>query len=379
MKIANIVCVFKPYRSGIGESAYNFAKYGNELGFESSIFSPRYFSKLKVIDNYEGVNVIRIKPWLKFGNGAFIPGLFFYLKRYDIIYLHYPFFGAGEVVWFFKIIFGKRKKMIIHYHMDISGLSFFAKILSLPSVFVRNKLFKMADLITCASLEYIKNSQIKKIYENNPDKFMEIPFGVDENFFYPSVDDNKISNKIIFIGGLDKAHYFKGVDVLLKAFKAINLSNKSLIIIGDGNLKNNYKNLAKNIGILDKVEFLSGLNNKQKAEILRTGSVLVLPSINNNEAFGIVLLEAMASGVPVIASDLPGVRSVFVDNLQGLLVKPNNAEDLKIKIEYILNNNSRRLEMGIAGRKMVKDKYTWPIFKKNLSSVLNRVTNIKTE
>jgi glycosyltransferase involved in cell wall biosynthesis len=374
MKIANIVCVYYPYKSGIGNAAYNFAKYGNELDFENTIFTPRYTNDLRIIDNYENIKVIRLRPWLKYGNAAFIPGLFFYLKKYDIIYLHYPFFGGAEIVWLFKLIFGKKTKLIIHYHMDVSGLSILAKILSLPSIIIRDQLFKMADLISCASLDYVKTSQIKKIYELNHDKFYEIPFGVDEKVFYPAENLNEISNnKIVFIGGLDKAHYFKGIDVLLTAFKDIKIDNKVLIIIGKGDLKNNYQILAKKLNIEKNVIFCSDMSHGQIAGILRTSSVLVLPSINKNEAFGMVLLEAMASGIPVVASNLPGVRSVFTNNLHGLLVNPNDANDLKIKIEEILTDNKKRISMGKESRKIINEKYTWHIFKSNLLNIYNVV------
>jgi len=82
-----------------------------------------------------------------------------------------------------------------------------------------------------------------------------------------------------------------------------------------------------------------------------------LPSINMGEAFGIVLLEAFASGVPAIASNLPGVRSVIDNSVNGFLVEPSNTEDLKEKIEQILSNDELKDKMGEEGRKKAEKKY----------------------
>jgi glycosyltransferase involved in cell wall biosynthesis len=87
--------------------------------------------------------------------------------------------------------------------------------------------------------------------------------------------------------------------------------------------------------------------------------VVVLPSINQGEAFGLVLLEAMACSKPVIASNLPGVRSVFKNGNQGLLVKPGDVKDLVKKIKVILTDDQLAKRMGRAGRSLVINKYTW--------------------
>src|SRR5574344_1764417 len=99
MKIASIVCTFPPYAGGIGNSAFRINKLLEDK-HEITVFTPA-----------------TIKPWLHYGLGAFIPQLFWKLNKFDYIYLHYPFFGTAEVVWFFKLFF-KRPKLIIHYHMD---------------------------------------------------------------------------------------------------------------------------------------------------------------------------------------------------------------------------------------------------------------------
>lgn len=366
MKIAHVVCTFPPYKGGIGNIAYNFAKITK--GHDVTIFTPNY-QNINA-DNKNNFKVIRLNSYLKFGNGAFLPQLFFRLKKFDIVHLHYPFFGGAEVICLLKLFNKNKFKLIIHYHMDVQLTSLPFKILSIPSNLLFSSLFRNADIISCASIDYIKNSKLSKFYSKNKDKFYEIPFGVDINNFFPlykKIIQPKIS--LLFVGGLDSAHYFKGVNILLKAVSLINPNKWELKIVGDGILRKNYINEAKKLNVLQNIKFLNKINNKKLAKIYRESDVFILPSINQNEAFGVVLLEAMASGLPVIASNLPGVRSVFKENIQGLLIKPNNANDLKNKINYLIENKNKLSEMSIESRKLVLEKYDW----QKISNKLNKL------
>ena len=362
-KIANIVCAYPPYKGGMGNSAYQFAKILNSHGHEVITFAPHY------IKSEKEKKVSRLKPWLKIGNGAFLPQIFFRLKNFDIIYLHYPFFGTAEIVWLFKLIY-KKPKLIIHYHMDVVGLPWYLQILSWPSKLIQNSLFKKAEVILCSSLDYIKNSDIKNFYQKYPNKFQKITFGVDTKKFKPE-DKEGLGEvkKILFVGGLDKAHYFKGIEVLLKAVSKLKISNYQLQIVGDGDLRPEYEKQTKNLKIQDKVKFLGSVTNERLPEIYSQADVFILPSITKGEAFGLVLLEAMASGTPVIASDLPGVRSVFENNIQGLKIKPGDANDLREKLEKILTDENLRKKMSQSARELALEKYDWGKIRKKLIQI----------
>lgn len=373
MKIASIVCTFPPYAGGIGNSAFRINKLLEDKN-EITVFTPA-----------------TIKPWLHYGLGAFIPQLFWKLNKFDYIYLHYPFFGTAEVVWFFKLFF-KRPKLIIHYHMDVDGLSPVARLLSLPSRLIRNSLLNQADTIITASFDYIKKSRIKDYYQAHQEKFREIPFGVDTEKFQPRIVNQATNNQIIakaqaivhyvndkfikkhrlnilFVGGLDSAHYFKGVEVLLNAlFLSVN-RNWSLKIIGDGNLRPHYEEIAKHLKIDKQVDFAGNVEESELIRAFQEADLFVLPSINSNEAFGLVLIEALACGVPVIASDLPGVRRVFEDNKQGLLAEAGNINDLTKKLELIFNDEKRRKSMASAARRLAEQKYDLKKIKDRLESL----------
>ena len=375
MKIAQVVCAFPPYSGGIGNSAFEIEKI---LAAEHEV---------KTFTPYN------TKPLLKYGHGAFLPQLFWKLKKFDYIYLHYPFFGGAEVIWLLKL-FCRKPKLIIHFHMDVKNSGPITGLLSIPDKLIRFSLLKQAETIVCASIDYVSQSQIKKYYRHYPDKFQEIPFGVNLNKFQPKLMEKSADSKIIakakkivhyindrfikknrldllFVGGLDTAHYFKGVDILLKSLAGITSRPWRLLIAGEGDRRPYYESLAVKLNLEKKVEFRGKLTDEELVRSYQNSDLLILPSINNNEAFGLVLIEAMACGVPVIASNLPGVRNVFNNHQQGLLVEPGNADDLKKKLEFIFNNEEMRRLMSLSARKLAEDKYDIEIMKKKLTKLFN--------
>src|SRR3989338_2785979 len=345
MRIAQIVCTFPPYRGGIGNSVYNIAETLSDLDHEVTIFTPEYeYSEEEnnltdpLADAEGKFTVERLKPIFKYGNGAFIPQLFFKLNNFDIVHLHYPFYGALKAVLLKKLLSGKKMKLILYYHMDnkakgLKGFIFYLyKILFLPI------LARAAKIITCASVDYIKHSNLGKYYRLKPSKFKQISFGVNLDQFvtyHDNLNDNREHHVLLFVGGLDQAHYFKGLENLIKALTEITknpqFSSTVLNVVGQGNLLEYYKKRARDSGVEKLVFFHEQVDNNKLVDFYNYCDCLVLPSTNQAEAFGLVLLEAMACSRPVIASNLPGVRSVFKNRKQGLLVEPGNLKDLVSK------------------------------------------------
>jgi len=356
-KIAQIVPVYPPYKSGIGTSAYNFARLFKLSGNIIKTFTISNKEKTQE----EDVEYLTACP--RYGNAGFLGQLIWKLKDFDIIYLNYPFFGTAELIWFLKkFIWGNKKKLIIHYHMDFAPSNFFSQVFSLSDRLIFNSLFKSADLIISGSLDYIKNGRLAEFYKKYSDKFLEIPYGVETDKFFPVekiVDEKNI--KFIFVGGLDRPHYFKGVNILLEAMARLSdeRDNFSLNIIGSGDLAEEYKLKAVSLNISDKVNFFEKVNKEELPLKYREADVLVLPSINKGEAFGIVLIEALASGLAVIASNLPGVRSVFESDQQGLLCIPGDVNDLKEKLRFFIDNHNELARMKKNARSLALEKYDW--------------------
>jgi len=366
MKIAQVVCTYPPYRGGIGNIARDYNLAVLENGNESVVFTPQYEKSTG-----EEKNIKRIKAWLKFGNGAFIPGVFRRLVKdnLNIVHLHYPFFGGMEMVWLAKKLFPKKFKLIIHYHMQVGRLAWYMEILRLPSRLIDKSLFKSADIITCASIDYVLNNDPNNFFQDNQAKLYEIPFGADTKRFFPT--GIKKPKQFLFVGGMDKAHYFKGVDILLKAFSQITDKDATLRLVGAGELLTKYQELARELKIENRVEFADNLNDQELVKAYQAASCLILPSINNNEAFGIVLLEAMACGTPVIATAVPGVRKVFHDGKEGYYFTPSNEKELAEKMKKILEMDTNILQKNCLD--LIMKKYNSEILNQQLINLYQKI------
>lgn len=387
MKVAVVVCAFPPYKGGMGNAAFEQARQLVKLGNETVVLTSRYKKEQKKLENIEGVQVQRLTPIFKYGNAAFLPQLFWRMKDFDAIFLHYPFFGTAETVWLWKL-FNRRKRLVIQYHMDVLGGGILGMFFKIYAKILMPLIIKSADEVVVSSFDYARNSDIKSLID---ERFVEIPFGVDIGRFQDTrhkkqdtnkiqTSNNQISNDvensgkiILFVGALDRAHCFKGVDVLIEAASKVMIDGQwSMIIVGDGDMRGEYEKLVKDKGLNDKIKFAGRASDEELVEYYKKAAVLVLPSVSRNEAFGMVLIEAMAEGTPVIASDLAGVRSVVDDGVTGFLVKPGDADDLAEKLNKIMKlGNYEIMKLGEAGRRKVEEKYNWNRIGQELSRILH--------
>lgn len=357
MKIAIVSPVFPPYRGGIGTAAYTEARQLASRGHDVSVFVPRRRGE-KNSEQKEKFRLFRLRPFLRYGNAAFLPQLRWRLSDFDIVHLHYPFFGGAEVIY--KKI---KSKFIITYHHDVIGGGWLGKIFHWHTKNLMPKILAKADKIIVSSLDYAKNSNVKEILEKNSEKFVEVPFGVNTEKFAPVELRTDLVEKfnlfsgrtVLFVGGLDRAHYFKGLEVLIKAKAGV--ANAKILVVGDGDLRLHYEKMLEELNLKDQVIFVGSIAAEELSDYYNIADVVVLPSLDQSEAFGIVLIEASACGKPIIASNLPGVRSVVQYGVNGFTFPPGNAKELATKINYFLDNPEAAKDFGKHGREIVLEKY----------------------
>jgi len=374
MKIAHIICTFPPYQGGMGNSAAAMARALVRQGHEVTILTPNFQAACSESVNWEGLNIKRLKPALAFGNAAVLPEVWRELKNFDIIHFHYPFYGTAFLIVLAKLLNFRNLKLVVHYHMDTRAVGWKGVIFWLAKTFTLPLIMRLADAVTCASLDYVKHSDVGAYYLKHRAKFSQVPFGVDIKLFQPS-PGRADELDILFVGGLDRAHYFKGVDKLIAAFALLAPKQPAarLTIVGSGDLENWYRRLAEKTGLSDRIKFVNNVDNETLVGYYQRAAMLVLPSINQNEAFGLVLLEAMACGKPVVASNLPGVRSVFKNGKQGLTIKAGDIVDLAEKISRLLTRESERRRFGEAARHLVEKRYTWELTAARLNEIYCRL------
>jgi glycosyltransferase involved in cell wall biosynthesis len=180
------------------------------------------------------------------------------------------------------------------------------------------------------------------------------------------------------VAGLDQAHYFKGVDVFLGALARISPQVKGLIV-GDGDLRAVYEQHAQELGISQQVFFAGRVADETLQDYYRLADVTVLPSTTMGEAFGLVLLESMSCCTPVIASNLPGVRTLFQDGQHGFLIRPGDDATLAERMTMLTNDLSLRVKMGAAGRARAVEHYTWEVIVEKLLQIYWELLRAKTQ
>jgi len=337
MRIAVVVSTYPPYPGGMGNAAAAHADALKAAGHDVTVFSP-------------GRN---LRPLFRIGNSACAPQLWWKLRGFDAVELHYPFFGGAEWVWLWKKTFGRRARLAVMYHMDAVGTGLFGAIFRLYRALFLKPVLSAADVVLASSRDYLAASQAAFIAEDG--RVRETPFGVDVARFHPGAARGR--NEVLFVGGLDRAHYFKGITVLLDAFARVAQTRPeaTLLIVGDGDMRKEYEERAAPLG--DRVRFLGRVQDAALPDLYRSAAVHVLPSIDRSEAFGIVTLEAAASGVPSVVSDLPGVRTVVEHDVTGLRVPPSDPAALSEALLSVLKDPDRAEAMGRAARARAERLY----------------------
>ena len=190
-----------------------------------------------------------------------------------------------------------------------------------------------------------------------------VPNGVDIERF-ESVGKNiqfSLSGKptILYVGRLA---YRKGLQVLVRAMPFIlkEIPNAHLIIAGKGYMDGFIKVLIKSLNLEGNVTMLGFIPDEKLPELYASSSLFVMPSLYC-ESFGVTLLEAMASGRPVVASNVGGIPEVVKDGVTGLLFKRGDAEDLADKIIKVLSDRSLAQSLASNAKEIVKERYSWPV------------------
>jgi rhamnosyl/mannosyltransferase len=180
------------------------------------------------------------------------------------------------------------------------------------------------------------------------EKVVVIPYGLDPAPYAdqsPAVETATGVPTLLFVGRLVR---YKGVDVLLRAMAGV---RASLVILGDGPLRAPLEALARDLGVDDRVHFLGRVSDGERLVWYRRAAALVLPSVSRQEAFGMVQVEAMLTGRPVVSTALPtGVPWVNRDGETGLVVPPGNVHALAAALVRLCEDAALRAQLGAAAR-----------------------------
>ncbi len=348
MKIAHVVSTFPPQIGGMGSVCYNEAKSLAENGHDVTVFTLKY-PGVVYDDAKFPFKVVRLKPLVKLGDAGLVPQILKKLKGFDLVHLHYPFYGGAEWLCFSKI------PLVITYHMDAqaTGLKFFIQ--KMYDLVWPKFIFAKAKKIIAVDVEHFKNTKFGKLFFN---KTIEVQNGVDTNIFSPHPVDLKniglahLQGKkiILFVGNLMP---LKRLDLLLSVIKLLNDSNLALVVVGGGYEVEKYKGTAKD---LNNVYFAGQCNDPRKlSDYYNAAMCVVVPS--DYESFSLVAVEAMACGKPLVLTDLPVLKKNISE---AIFFEKGSVESLKNALEKALSlSEEERKRISELERAKAVKEYSW--------------------
>ena len=348
----------------------------SKLGLQVDIFTRYEFKdSSEIIEIGPGVRLVHIKAGpnkkilpskLNKHVPAFIEGVksfaIFENNKYDIIHSHY---------WLSGLIGASLSKAWNINHVVMFHTLALAKEIALgknstPPIRMKaeKKIIQSANKIICSS--YHEKELICSLSEIPERKVEVIPLAVDNNIFKPNdlvVSRKKLgieidSKVILNVSRLDPV---KGIDVLIKAIAKIkNKKGIELKIIGGEIKASQYKiylqELVKKLNLTNHVQFLGSIAHGDLVKYYNASNLVVVPS--RYESFGLVALEAFASGRPIIASNVGGLSSIINNGSNGFLVESENIDELSLKIEEVLNNINLSSKIGFQAYLDAKN-YSW--------------------
>ena len=263
--------------------------------------------------------------------------------RGDLIHVHSPY-PLGEV----GALAGRHQaRLVITHHADVirqrTALRCYAPLL--------RRVLRSADRIVATSPRYITSSPW---LEPVADRCCVIPLGVDEQRFSPASGTAPAPWEFLFVG---KLRHYKGLDVLLRALSGI--PDAKLRVVGEGPMGSAWQALAHDLGLSDRVRFEGRIADSELAAAYREARIFVLPSTSRAEAFGTVLLEAMASGLPCVTTEVgTGTSWVVRHGETGLVAAADDVDALRGALTSMLADDATAATMGRAARRRIEEGFT---------------------
>lgn len=370
MKLAHFISNFpKRYQTesyGKSLAAYNLCLELAHKGHDVSVFTVSDDNR-DHNETINGINVYRFRSFLSCRSERFSYNILYKSLKYDfdIVHLHSGISMATAAGYIYAI--KKNKPLVITWHGDsvrehgrysglIPGMA-----AQFYKIFMANTLLSRSDVIISPSKTYINESRFLRDYK---EKVLVIPNGINLNQFeicYSKEDcRHKLGLKskyiILFVGTL---YPLKGPQILLEAIPKIikHINDITFLFVGGGDV-DSYKNMSYQNGIDRYVKFTGYISEELKPLYYTSSDIFCLPSVGSHEIFGIVNLEAMACGIPIVASRIGGVPDLVKNGENGLLIQPQNSNELAEAITYLLMNETIRNKMGINAREKV-GAYSW--------------------
>jgi glycosyltransferase involved in cell wall biosynthesis len=297
-----------------------------------------------------GVRVSRVPTSLTLASTPVCPAMIGQIRRSeaDILHLHLP----NPMAVLAYLASGHRGRLVITYHSDTVR----QKILGTLFEPFLHQVLRRSSAIIATSPNYLRTSSA---LARHVERCHVIPYGIKLEHFehrdeaaVHALSERYGGRLVISVGRLV---YYKGFEYLIRAMSGV---QGKLLIVGDGPLREKLSLLAKTLGLKDKVVFVGEIQNESVVPYYHASDVFALASVARSEAFGIVQIEAMAAGLPVVNTNLDsGVPFVSQHGQTGLTVPPEDPEALATAINTLLDDRTLRRSLGAAARLRARQEF----------------------
>ena len=376
MKVGLVVEWFDEYAGGVAKHVRELASILDKKGVDVTIITNK---PKKIIDKYHDIKIFRIDGVKDPVFNTNISPLASKRMReciedFDVVHVHHAFSRLSLIGLSTASKFDIPTILTTHTVSFFPDYEYFWQFISYFYPRYRLAISKVDKIVA------VSNAAKKFISYFTNKKVVVIPNGVFVDKFKPrkksyarkktGMNGNPI---ILYIGRLVPK---KGLDTLITAMKRIvgKYPNAKLYIAGKGKLLPFLKTMSSIFGIEKNVEFLGFVEENILPYIYNSADIFVLPSITG-EAFGIVLIEAMASGLPIVASNVGGIAEVLENGKYGLMVKPGNSKELAKAIISVIENNELWNEIAKKGRNITEEKYAWEKVTNDIIRIYKSVGN----
>jgi glycosyltransferase involved in cell wall biosynthesis len=378
LKVLQVCPRFSPFIGGIATHVKELAKNLVTLGVEVEVYTTDPEGRLPKKEIRDAVSVNRFRSY-SFGDLYFFsPGLYRALKKLksaDVVHVHnYQDFCALAAVCAKR---NNQKPLIFtpHFHpVGANELRTMGK--KLYASLVGRRIFENSDAVIAVS-NYEKHL-LPETFQLSEQRIMYVPNGINvENCKHAIRINNSPKKNILYVGRLEE---YKGVQYLISAFPKVRGKEKDaqLLIVGVGSQKKKLVSLAESLGVRNDVHFLGNVSDVELADLYSASSLFVMPS--EYEAFCIAVAEAMAFGLPIIATRVGGMPELIGDNSRGLLI--NYPPDVKTLAEMelrLLNDSNFSSKIGHAARDYALAEFSWRSVAENLVKVYTSLCGCEPE
>jgi glycosyltransferase involved in cell wall biosynthesis len=352
MHILTALTYYRPHTSGLTIYAERLARAFVRRGHEVTILTAQFNRALPRFERLDGVTVVRIPPLIRVSKGLLMPAMPFkawkLVCKADVVNLHMPQLDAAYITWFGKLM---HKPVVLTYHCDLRLPHGLVNAIANQVTHVANNVAGWgSDAIVCLTRDYAEHSHYLSRYQDKV-HVLDAPIKLapageaDIRAFREKFGIQKDQR---IIGMVARMATEKGVEYLVQALPQVleRIPEARLLYVGSYQNVIGEEAYAARIlplidGLKDYWSLLGHLSDVEMTAFFKTCEVLVMPSLNSTEGFGLVQVEAMSCGTPVVATDLPGVRVPVTISGMGRIVPPADSGAIAQAILDILADPAR--------------------------------------